>query len=42
MAINKDLDLRFVFAYQPHEFHETLQLIAHGKMDPESGAAGVF
>jgi len=34
MAINKEIDLRFVFAYQPHEFHETLQLIAHGKVDP--------
>ena len=34
MAINKEIDLRFVFAYQPHEFHETLQLMANGKVDP--------
>jgi threonine dehydrogenase-like Zn-dependent dehydrogenase len=34
MAINKEIDLRFVFAYQPHEFHETLQLLADGKVDP--------
>ena len=34
MAINKEIDLRFVFAYQPHEFHETLRLIAHGTVDP--------
>jgi threonine dehydrogenase-like Zn-dependent dehydrogenase len=34
MAINKEVDLRFVFAYQPHEFRETLHLIADGKVDP--------
>jgi threonine dehydrogenase-like Zn-dependent dehydrogenase len=34
MAINKELELRFVFAYQPHEFRETLHLIADGKVDP--------
>jgi threonine dehydrogenase-like Zn-dependent dehydrogenase len=34
MAINKEIDLRFVFAYQPHEFRETLHLIADGKVDP--------
>lgn len=34
MAVNKEIDLRFVFAYQPHEFHETLHLIAEGKVDP--------
>jgi threonine dehydrogenase-like Zn-dependent dehydrogenase len=34
MAINKEIELRFVFAYQPHEFHETLQLIASGTVDP--------
>ncbi len=34
MAINKEIDLRFVFAYQPHEFHEALHLIADGKVDP--------
>jgi threonine dehydrogenase-like Zn-dependent dehydrogenase len=34
LAINKEIDLRFVFAYQPHEFRETLHLIAEGKVDP--------
>jgi threonine dehydrogenase-like Zn-dependent dehydrogenase len=34
MAINKEIDLKFVFAYQPHEFRETLHLIANGKVDP--------
>jgi threonine dehydrogenase-like Zn-dependent dehydrogenase len=34
MAINKEVDVRFVFAYQPHEFRETLHLIADGKVDP--------
>ena len=34
MAINKEVDLKFVFAYQPHEFREALHLIADGKVDP--------
>lgn len=34
MAINKELDLRFVFAYEPHEFREVLLLIASGEVDP--------
>ena len=34
MAINKEIDLRFVLAYQPHEFHQALQLLASGKVDP--------
>jgi threonine dehydrogenase-like Zn-dependent dehydrogenase len=34
MAINKEIDLRFVFCYQPHEFHQTLRLIADGTVDP--------
>ncbi len=33
MAINKELDLRFAFAYDPSEFHQTLQWIATGKVD---------
>jgi len=33
MAINKELDLRFAFAYDPSEFHQTLQWIASGKVD---------
>jgi threonine dehydrogenase-like Zn-dependent dehydrogenase len=34
MAINKEISLQFVFAYDPGEFHDTLQLIASGKLDP--------
>ncbi|TWG90099.1 threonine dehydrogenase-like Zn-dependent dehydrogenase [Nocardioides sp. J9] len=33
MAINKEVDLRFVFAYDPSEFHQSLQWIASGKLD---------
>jgi threonine dehydrogenase-like Zn-dependent dehydrogenase len=51
MAINKEIDLRFVFAYQPHEFREALHLVAEGKVDPTplvtatvglDGVAGAF
>ncbi|MCW2759969.1 MAG: Diacetyl reductase [Marmoricola sp.] len=51
MAINKEIDLRFVFAYQPHEFRETLHMIADGTVDPTplitgtvglDGVAGAF
>ncbi|MBZ5734597.1 zinc-binding dehydrogenase [Nocardioides sp. TRM66260-LWL] len=34
MAINKELDLRFAFGYDPGEFAETLRLIADGRVDP--------
>ncbi|KAA1422687.1 alcohol dehydrogenase catalytic domain-containing protein [Mumia zhuanghuii] len=34
MAINKEIDLRFVFAYGPDEFYETLHMIADGTIDP--------
>ncbi|GAC68012.1 zinc-binding dehydrogenase [Gordonia soli] len=33
MAINKEIDLRFVFAYDPAEFRETLHMIADGTVD---------
>ena len=33
MAINKEIELRFAFAYDPAEFHQTLQWIASGKVD---------
>jgi threonine dehydrogenase-like Zn-dependent dehydrogenase len=51
MAINKEIDLRFVIGYTPPEFHETLHLLAEGKVDPAplvtaevglSGVAGAF
>lgn len=47
MAINKEIDLRFAFAYQPQEFREALHLVAEGKVDPtplvtgEVGLGGV-
>ncbi|MFF0488875.1 zinc-binding dehydrogenase [Nocardia sp. NPDC004068] len=34
MAINKELDLRFVFGYDPGEFRDTLHMLASGKIDP--------
>jgi threonine dehydrogenase-like Zn-dependent dehydrogenase len=33
MAINKEVELRFAFAYDPAEFHQTLQWIGSGKVD---------
>jgi threonine dehydrogenase-like Zn-dependent dehydrogenase len=34
MAINKEIDLRFVLAYTPLEFRDTLHMLAEGKVDP--------
>ncbi|QBS41927.1 zinc-binding dehydrogenase [Nocardia sp. CS682] len=34
MAINKEIDLRFAFGYDPGEFRDTLHLLAEGKVDP--------
>jgi threonine dehydrogenase-like Zn-dependent dehydrogenase len=34
MAINKEIDLRFVFGYTPLEFRDTLHMLADGKVDP--------
>jgi threonine dehydrogenase-like Zn-dependent dehydrogenase len=51
MAINKEIDLRFVLGYDPGEFQDTLHLIAEGKVDPAplitgtvglDGVAGAF
>ncbi len=33
MAINKEIDLRFVVGYTPLEFRDTLHLLAEGKVD---------
>ena len=33
MAINKEIDLRFVVGYTPLEFRDTLHMIADGKLD---------
>lgn len=34
MAINKEIDLRFVLGYTPLDFRDTLHLLAEGKVDP--------
>ena len=34
MAINKEIDLRFAFAYTPLEFRDVLHMLADGKVDP--------
>jgi len=34
IAINKEIDLRFVLGYTPAEFREALHLMADGKVDP--------
>jgi threonine dehydrogenase-like Zn-dependent dehydrogenase len=41
MAINKELDLRFAFAYTPLEFRDTLHMLAEGKVDPSPLVTGV-
>ena len=51
IAINKEIDLRFVLGYTPQEFREALHLLAGGKVDPTplitgtvglDGVAGAF
>ena len=51
IAINKEIDLRFVLGYTPQEFREALHLLAEGKVDPTplvtgsvglDGVAGAF
>ncbi|WP_378734557.1 zinc-binding dehydrogenase [Nocardia brasiliensis] len=34
MAINKEIELRFVLGYDPGEFRDTLHMLADGKVDP--------
>jgi threonine dehydrogenase-like Zn-dependent dehydrogenase len=34
MAVNKEIDLRFVVGYTPVEFRDTLHMLAEGKVDP--------
>jgi threonine dehydrogenase-like Zn-dependent dehydrogenase len=33
MAVNKEIDLRFVVGYTPLEFRDTLHMLAEGKVD---------
>jgi threonine dehydrogenase-like Zn-dependent dehydrogenase len=40
MAINKEIDLRFVIGYTPLEFRDTLHLLAEGKIDPRPLVTG--
>jgi threonine dehydrogenase-like Zn-dependent dehydrogenase len=40
MAINKELDLRFVLGYTPLEFRETLHMLAEGKVDASPMVTG--
>jgi len=51
MAINKEIELRFVLGYSPLEFRDTLYMLAEGKVDPSPlvtgtvglpGVAGAF
>lgn len=41
MAINKEIDFRFVLGYTPLEFHDALQLLADGKVNAEPLVTGV-
>ncbi len=44
IAINKEIDLRFVLGYTPQEFREALHLLAEGTVDPTpliSGTVGL-
>jgi threonine dehydrogenase-like Zn-dependent dehydrogenase len=41
MAINKEIDLRFVLGYTPLEFSDALNLLGEGKVDPEPLVTGV-
>lgn len=40
MAINKEIDLRFVLGYTPPEFREALHMLAEGKIDPRPMVTG--
>jgi threonine dehydrogenase-like Zn-dependent dehydrogenase len=40
MAINKEIDLRFVVGYTPLEFRDTLHMLAEGKVDAASLVTG--
>jgi threonine dehydrogenase-like Zn-dependent dehydrogenase len=40
MAINKEIDLRFVVGYTPLEFRDTLRMLADGVVDPSPLVTG--
>ncbi len=41
MAINKEIDLRFVVGYTPLEFRDTLHMLAEGKVNAEPLVTGI-
>jgi threonine dehydrogenase-like Zn-dependent dehydrogenase len=41
MAINKEIDLRFVLGYTPLEFRDTLHMLAEGDVDPRPLITGM-
>jgi threonine dehydrogenase-like Zn-dependent dehydrogenase len=40
MAINKEIDLRFVVGYTPLEFRDTLHMLAEGKVNADAVLTG--
>ena len=40
LAINKEIDLRFVIGYTPLEFRDTLHMLAEGEVDPRAMITG--
>ena len=40
MAINKEIDLRFVIGYTPLDFRDTLHMLAEGEVDPRPMITG--
>jgi threonine dehydrogenase-like Zn-dependent dehydrogenase len=40
MAVNKEIDFRFVIGYTPLEFRDTLHMLAEGKVDPRPLVTG--
>ena len=40
VAVGKEIDLQFVFGYDPAEFHQTLQQVASGRVDDLVGGDG--
>ncbi|MCW3018460.1 MAG: adhE2 1 [Solirubrobacterales bacterium] len=41
MAVNKEIELRFVVGYNPLEFRDTLHMLAEGKVDPGPMLTGI-
>ncbi len=41
VAINKEIDMRFVLGYTPPEFHETLQMLTRGTVDASPIVTGL-